>query len=82
MSHFYPMKRTEKLTENSLQEAVTLINETLEAAVEACYSSGDYGNIVNEIQEAWDLLICFGDLDDADGMFSEFYWQYNDNNDL
>ena len=76
------MKRTEKLTENSLKEAVTLINETLEAGIEACYQSDGYGHLVQEIIEAWDLIICFGDLDDSDDTFGEFYYQYNKNNGL
>ena len=66
-----------KLDENSLVEAVNLIDNTIVAALEACYTSEGFEDLREEIIEAWDLICCFGDLGDSQDLFGEFVWQYN-----
>mgnify|MGYP001392403964 CR=1 FL=1 len=66
-----------KLDENSLEKAVGLIDNTIVAALEACYTSRDFEDLRAEIIVAWDLIYCFGDLGDSQDLFGEFLWQYN-----
>jgi len=68
-----------KLDENSLEEAIGVIDNLIVAAIEACYTSEGFENHKEEIREAWDLIYSFGDLGDSQDLFGEFVWQYNKN---
>tara|TARA_B100000927_G_scaffold34207_1_gene24617 strand:- start:2680 stop:2919 length:240 start_codon:yes stop_codon:yes gene_type:complete len=66
-----------KLDENSLVEAVNLIDNVIEDALEACYQSEGIEDLREKIRESWDLICSFGDLGDSQDLFGEFVWQYN-----
>ncbi len=59
-----------KLDENSLEEAIGVIDKLVEAAMKIAEND-------EEIREAWDLIYSFGDLGDSQDLFGEFVWQYN-----
>ena len=59
-----------KLDENSLEEAIGVIDKLVEAAMKIAEND-------EEIREAWDLIYSFGDLGDSQDLFGEFVWHYN-----
>ena len=71
----------EKLTSDSLENARNLIQTVISSAIKDRESSPTFSYEdsleIESIWNAWDLLIVFGDLDDNDGMFDEFAYQYN-----
>lgn len=81
----YPMTK-EKLTNESLEKARELIQTVLSDAIKDRESSPTFSYEdsveIESIWNAWDLLIMFGDLDDNDGVFDEFAYQYNKNHGL
>ena len=71
----------EILNDGDLRKATALIENTIVAAFEACYTSDEEWahDAKKEILKAWKLLIQFGDLDDKEDTFAEFVHYYNEN---
>ena len=76
MNPIYPMTE-EKLTSESLGNAVELITETIYEAMDKLYPDKESWPHRRSVYHAWNLLCMFGDLDDNDGVFEEFAYQYN-----
>ena len=72
----------EKLTSESLGNAVELITDTIYEAMDELYPDKESWPHKQSVYEAWNLLCMFGDLDDNDGVFDEFAYQYNKNHGL
>ena len=56
----------EKLTSESLGNAVELITDTIYEAMDKLYPDKESWPHKQSVYEAWNLLIMFGDLDDND----------------
>jgi hypothetical protein len=67
----------EKLTSESLGNALELITDTIYEAMDKLYPEKGSWPHKKRVYEAWNLLCMFGDLDDNDGVFDEFAYQYN-----
>jgi hypothetical protein len=76
----------EKLTSDSLENARILIQTVISSAIKDRQSGPSFtledSEEIESIWNAWNLLCVFGDLDDNDGMFDEFAYQYNKNHGL
>ena len=68
----------EKLTSESLGNAVELITETIYEAMDKLYTDPASWPHRRDVYQAWNLLCMFGNLDDNDGVFEEFAYQYNE----
>ena len=67
----------EKLTSESLEKATELIKNTIYEAMDKIYLHPEDWEHKLSVYQAWNLLCVFGDLEDNEGIFDEFAYQYN-----
>jgi hypothetical protein len=70
-----------RLENDALEKAVELIQTIISGAVKDRESSPSFtiedNDEIESIWDAWELIQTFGDLDDNEGMFTEFASIYN-----